>query len=499
VRLALGAGRLGIARQLLVEVPLLALLGGAAGVLLATVGLPVVVGLVPPQANSLGLTAAINGRVLAWAALLTTSAAVIVSLLPVFQATRTAPQDSLKANGRGTTAGTSPRRLRHALVVSEVALAVLLLAGAGLLLRSFVKLQNVDLGFEPAHVLTMRITLPAERYRGPAINTFFQDLVDRISETPGVRAASVASQFPPQGAFSTPFQIDGMEAADRTLPTALVTAASDQHFTALGVPLVGGRAFARTDTADAPAVAIVNDAFVARYLAGGKALGLRVRVGPADRLSPPVEIVGVVANTRNRGVRVPSSPEIFVPIMQQQQNNQMFVLVRGAADAASLLPVVRQHVAAIDPNQPIYAIQTMEEAVAASTFGPRLSAMLFGVFAFVALLLAAIGIYGVMAYAVSARSQEIGVRMAVGANRHDVIRLVLRDVVGIAGFGLLAGLAGVLAAGRVLMRGLYEVQPNDPLTLTLVALLIASVALFAGWLPAWRASRVNPLAALRAE
>lgn len=498
VRLALGAGRAGIARHLLAEVALLAALGGAAGVLLAFVGLPALVSLVPAQINTLGVTASINGRVLAWAALLSIGSAAIVALLPVFQLTRSAPQDSLKATSRGATGGVSPRRLRHALVVSEIALAVMLLAGAGLMLRSFAKLQDVKLGFNPAGVLTMRITLPSEKYRGSAINRFFQDLVSRLEQAPGVRGVSVASQFPPAGPFSTPFRIEGVEASDQTLPSALITAASDGHFATLGVPLVSGRIFEPGDRTDAPAVAIVNQAFVSRYLSNAEAIGARVRTGPADRPSPPMEIVGIVANTQNRGVREPASPEIFVPV-DQQVNNQLFVLVRGSGDAGALLPTVRQQIAALDPDQPIYSVQSMDDVVAAATFGPRLSALLFAVFAAVALTLAALGIYGVMSHAVGARTQEIGVRMAVGAARRDVVRLVLGEVARLAAAGIIAGLAGVLAAGRVLRRGLYEMQPTDPLTIALVVIVLASVALIAGWLPAWRASRVNPLTALRSE
>jgi predicted permease len=313
-----------------------------------------------------------------------------------------------------------------------------------------------------------------------------------------VRGVSVASQFPPSGPFATPFEIEDVDRADDTLSSALITAASDGHFATLGVPLVAGRAFERTDRAGAPAVAIVNQAFVSRYLSNTNPLGARVRTGPADRPSAPMEIVGIVANTQNRGVREPASPEIFVPL-HQQLNNQLFVLVRGAGDAAGLLPLVRQQIAAIDPDQPIYAVQTLEDVVAAATFGPRLSAVLFAVFAAVALTLAALGIYGVMSHAVSARTQEIGVRMAVGAARHDVLRLVLGEVARLSAFGLIAGLAGVLAAGRLLRRGLYEMQLTDPLTIALVVIVLASVALIAGWVPAWRASRVNPLTALRSE
>ena len=213
------------------------------------------------------------------------------------------------------------------------------------------------------------------------------------------------------------------------------------------MPLVAGRVFARGDRAGAPAVAIVNEAFASRYLAGTPPLGARARTGPTDRPSPPMEIVGVVANTQNRGVREPAAPEIFLPL-HQQLNNQLYLLVRGAAEASALLPLVRQQVAALDPDQPIYNVQTLEQAVAAATFGPRLSAILFAVFAGVALTLAALGIYGVMSQAVSARTQEIGVRMAVGAGRREVVRLVLGEVVRLAAIGVIAGLAGVLAAGQ---------------------------------------------------
>jgi predicted permease len=498
VRLALGAGRAGIARHLVAEVLLLSVAGGTVGLLLARVGLPAVVSLVPPEANSLGVTAAINGRVLVWAALLTIGSAVLVALLPVFQSARSNPQDSLKTSGRGATAARSPRRLRHALVVSEIALAVLLLAAAGLMLRSFAKLQNVELGFDPAHVLTMRLTLPAEKYRAAAINQFFQQLVDRLEQSPGVAAASVASQFPPQGPFTTMIQIAGAEASETTLPTALITAASDQHFATLGVRLLSGRVFESSDRGPAPPVAIVNEAFVSRYLPGANALGARVRTGPADQLSPPMEIVGVVTNTRNRGLREPSSPEIFVPI-HQQLNNQLFVLVRGETDAAGLLPIVRQQIATLDPDQPIYAVRTMDQVMAAARFTSRFSVILFGTFAVVALSLAAIGIYGVMSYAVGARTHEIGVRMAVGAARASVLWLVLWQVLRLTGLGVLVGLAGVLALGRVMRQALFEVQPTDPVTMALVATLLASVGIVAGWLPARRASRVDPMTALRYE
>jgi putative ABC transport system permease protein len=499
VRLALGAARWRIARHLLAEVALLAIAGLGAGLLLAEIGLPALVSVVPPQLNTLGVTAAINFRVVAWAAMFAIGATALVAVLPVFQSTRTSPQDALKSDGRGTTAGRVPLRLRSSLIVAEISLSVILLVGAGLFVRSFAKLQNVEPGFDPRNVLTMRITLPSEKYRGAAINEFFQHMLDRLEHTPGVRAASVATQFPPQGAFSTAFRFDAMTPDGETMPMSQITAASATHFATLGVPLLAGRAFANTDRSTAPLVAIVNQAFAAKFLRGTEALGRRVSIGPSDRPSPPMEIVGIVANTQNRDMRNPPSPEIFVPLHQQTQSNQLFLLVRTASDPSGMLSAVRQQLASIDPDQPVYNVRTLEDAVSAANFGNRFSMVLFAIFAAVALSLTTIGIYGVMSYAVSARTQEIGVRLAIGAERRDVIWMVLRQVLTLTAIGLLIGLAGVAAASRAIRRALFEVQPLDPISIGTAAALLGIVALFAGWFPAWRASRVDPVNALRNE
>jgi predicted permease len=499
VRLALGAARWRIARYLLAEVALLAIAGLGAGLLLAQVGLPALVSVVPSQLNTLGVTASINVRVVGWAAVFAIGSAALVAMLPVFQSTRTSPQDALKSDGRSATAGRVPLRIRHSLIVAEIALSVILLVGAGLLVRSVMKLQNVEPGFDTANVLTMRVTLPYEKYRGAAVNDFFQQVVDRLAQTPGIRSASAATQFPPLGAFSTPFRLDSMATDGQTMPMSLITAASASHFENLGVPLIAGRGFADTDRSNAPLVAIVNRAFAEKFLPGTEALGRRVSIGPADRPSPPMEIIGLVANTQNRDMRNPPSPEIFVPLHQQTQNNQLFLLVRTAGDAGSMLPVVRQQLASIDPDQPAYNVQTLEEAVSAANFRNRFSMVLFAIFAAVALSLTTIGIYGVMSYAVNARTQEIGVRLAVGASRHDVIWLVLKQVLVLTTIGLLIGLAGVAAASGAIRRALFEVQPLDPATIGAVGILLGIVAVFAGWFPAWRASRVDPMHALRNE
>jgi predicted permease len=476
---------------------LLAIGGAGAGLLLAGAALPVLVNFVPAQLNILGVTASINGRVIAWSAVLTIGSAVLVALLPLLQSRRAHPQDALKSDGRGTTAARTQLGVRNALIVAEIALSVILLVGAGLMARSLARLQAVEPGFDPHSVLTMRITLPREKYRGPAANEFFQALVDALEQTPGVRAASVASQFPPQGPFSTTFRFHGMDASGSGIPTALMTTASEEHFAALGVRQVAGRLFESADRADAPRVVVVNQAFVSRFLPGVAPIGHRVSTGPADRASPAMEIVGVVTNTRNRGAREPASPEIFVPMHQQTVDNQMYLLVRSDGDAAAMLPAVRRQIARLDPEQPVYAVRTLEAALEADTFRLRFPMTLFGIFAVVALTLAALGIYGVMSYAVSARTQEIGVRLAVGADRAAVLWLVLRQVLRLTLIGLTIGLAGAFALSGAVRRALFEVQPTDPLTLAAVTVVLGSVALVAGWLPAWRASRVDPVRALR--
>jgi predicted permease len=263
--------------------------------------------------------------------------------------------------------------------------------------------------------------------------------------------------------------------------------------------VIAGRTFTVQDRSPAPLVTIVNQALASRFFPGRSAIGERLRLGTGDEASPPMEIVGIVADTHNRGVASAPSPELFVPLHQQTVNNQLFLLVRAEGDGASMLPLVRERIASVDPDQPVYAVQTMEEAVAAATFRNEFPMLLFAIFAAVALTLAAIGIYGVMSYAVSARTQEIGVRVAVGAGRAAVLWLVLGQVLRLTAIGVAIGLAGSFAAGGAIRRALFEVQPMDPATIVAVVAALAAVALVAGWLPAARATRVDPVNALRYE
>jgi putative ABC transport system permease protein len=345
----------------------------------------------------------------------------------------------------------------------------------------------------------MRLTLPRERYQGERINAFFDALLERIAAVRGVRAASAASQFPPLSFSTTEFVLEKGNVANDSLPTAVVTVATPGHFDTLRVPMRRGRTFTAADGLNTPPVAVVNHAFANRYFQGADPIGQRVRLGSPDRQRPWTTIVGVVADFRNSGATQPVRPEIFTPVHQQTDWNQLFVLVRGEGSPGALLPSVREAVMSVDAEQPIYAIQTLDEAIALSSFQQRIAALLLGIFAAVALALAAIGIYGVMSYSVSARIQEIGVRLAVGAQRGQVMWLILRQVLTLAAAGLAVGIAALLALGTAMQGLLYGVRPSDPITIAAVAAALGLVALAAAWSPAWRASRVDPIDALRYE
>ncbi len=498
VRLALGAGRWRVMRLLMTESVLLAIAGGAVGLVIAWVGLKSAGAIIPAQFQSLGLEAGVNTRVLGWSLALAIVSGLLVGLAPAVQATRTDPHDSLKSDAR-TGGSRGGRRLRSVLVVAELALSVLLLLGAGLLIRSFMNIQRVDRGFAADGVLTMRLTLPREKYEGDAAGAFFDQLSERLTALPGVRAVAASSQFPPAGPFSTRFRLDTAPNQSETLPTALITVATPSYFETLGVPLRSGRAFSSADRLDAQPVIAVNEAFVARHLSGVAPLGQRVALGTANPPTAWATIVGVVADHRNNGLTQPVRPEIYMPVRQQTAWNQLFMLIRADSTPAALLPQVRQTISAMDPDQPVYNIQTLDETLAAVSFPQRISAVLVAIFAGVALVLAAIGIYGVMSYAVSARTQEIGVRLAVGAQRRDVVWLVVGQVLKLCAIGLAIGIVALMAAGGALEGLLFGVRAADPVTILAVAAVLAAVALVAAWAPATRASRVDPIEALRYE
>ena len=367
-----------------------------------------------------------------------------------------------------------------------------------MLVRSFLKLQTLDPGFDTGQMLTMRLTLPPAKYPGSAAGVFFAELVDRLERLPGVREAAAASQFPPRGFSRTQFVVEGMEGdRDERLPNAFLTIVSPGYFEALGVRLRQGRLFTDRDVDGAPEVAIINEAAARRFFGGDAAVGRRFRVGTSPEASA-IEVVGVVASTRNRGLEAPADPEIFANLDQLPGRwNQLFLLVRTEGDPRAILSAVRAEVAALDPEQPIYAIMTVDEAFALANAPRRLATLFIAAFAGFALLLAVAGVYSVVSYGVHQRTQEIGLRMTLGASGQSVRRMIVGQAMVPVAVGAGVGLAGAVALGRVMSGLLFEVGAGDPLTLGAVILTLLASAALASYLPARRASALDPASALR--
>lgn len=501
VRTALGAGRSRLLAQLLTESLVLAVLGGAAGVGLAWLGARGVRAMLATLSLPIAGTVELNGPVLAFNAVVALACGVLFGLVPAFQASRTEIAGVLQAEGKGSTAGRSRQRLQRAFVAVEVALAFVLLVGGGLLVNSFVRLARLDPGFQTENLLTMRLTLPWEKYEGQAIPTFFSELTDRVEALPGVRIAAAASQYPPNGySMQELFFEGGAPSDDATLPRALATLVTAGYFETMGIPVKSGRAFDTRDRIGTPMVALINQAAAERYYPGVDPVGKRLKLGGPDSGNAWFEIVGVVGSTRNRGLERPSQPEVFALDEQAGQGaNQLFLLLRTDVDPRSVLPAVRRTVQEMDPDQPVYAIQTMDEALASATASRRATTLFLSIFAGFALLLAAVGVYGVVSYTVNERTQEIGLRVALGAGAGGVRRLVIRQALlpVVIGAAIGAGLAIPMGMG---MQGLlFQVRGTDPLTLAAVAALLVGIAAVASFVPAWRASRLDPTEALRIE
>lgn len=501
VRAALGAGRGRLIRQVLSEALLVACLGAVVGLGLAWLGLQWL------EANAPGMLRfltsrplALNVNALAYTGLVTVVAGILFGLAPALTTSRFDLRRGLAASAASSTGGRGRRRLHDALVAVEVALALVLLTGAGLFITSLWRLQHIDLGIDPDGVLTMRLTLPGSRYQGSDITRFFEQLQGRVEAVPGVSGVAVASQLPPRGfirqQFSFPEQVVD---SDSELPVALLTIVSQEYHPAMGIPVLAGRAFTDADRVDSVPVAVVNETFARRYL-GRDPVGRRVKLGRPDEPLPELEVVGVVQDTRNVGLQTPVAPEIYVSIRQADgASNQLFLLVRSDGDPRALLPSVRRAVASLDPEQPVYSIATLREVMASGYTLQAFAMALLTAFACVALLLAATGIFGVVAYAVSQRSREIGVRIALGAGQGRVRQLVVRQALVPIGFGALAGLLLSIGLGTALAGVLGEVSAFEPLPLAAVAATLVVVALAASYVPARRASAIDPVTALRAE
>ena len=506
VRSALGAGRGRLVRHVLAESMLLALLGGAAGILLALLGLKLLLSLQVAGVPRLEGTQ-LDNTVLGFTVVISTLTGVVFGLLPAFKAGLTPDlTGALKAGSAAVTADRAGGRTRGALVITEMALAVLLLAGAGLLLKSFVALQQVDPGFNPRGILTFDVSLPNARYAEPQQSReFFAELKHRIGALPG--AESVAGVFGlPLSGFSYSMSIeklDGGPAYDhpgnsRSTQLRVIT---PDYFSTMRIRLLDGRALDETDRAGGALAVVVNESAAELMWPGDDPLGHSFELGTTFGLGGPRAggtVVGVVSDIKHFGLGEESGPQVFVA-HSQFPVDFMSVTVRTSVPPQSLVGPIREQLQEIDSQLPLDRVRTMEELLAASVAQPRFYTLLLGIFAVAALFLAAIGIYGVLAYAVRQRSNEIGIRRALGARAGDVMRMVLGRAMLLAAGGLIAGLLASLALTRILSGLLYGVSATDPWTFVGVAILLAAVALFASLVPARRAMRVDPMVALREE
>jgi len=500
IRAALGAGRRRIIRQLLTESILLSVTGGAIGLLLAAWGNSLLVSLIPrevPRINDVS----VDARILLFTLGISIVTGLIFGLVPALQASRFDLNQSLKEGVRGMTTGVGQNRLRSLLVVAEVAMALVLLIGAGLLMKSFVRLLDVKPGFNPANVLTFEIqlpNLPPSRYeRNEAQTAFFQQLMTRLQALPGVENAGGVLSLPLSGAVeSTDLFVEGRESTpDGERPDADYTIVTPDYFATLQIPLLQGRHLTAQDKLDAPFVIVINDTFAERIWPGENPIGKRIRVGWEEKQR---EVVGVVGTIKQTTLDAEKRPAMYLPHLQAA-NPRLSVLVRTRGEPLSMAAAVRQEVRAIDKDVPVTQVQTMEKVLGASVAQPRFSMLVVGLFAVLALVLSAVGIYGVMAYAVSRRAHEIGVRMALGAGANQVLKLVLKDGMTLALAGIAVGLLGAFALTRLMASLLFGIGAKDPATFISVAAFLAVVAFVACYIPARRATKVDPLVALRNE
>ena len=498
LRAALGASRGRLVRQLLTESVLLALCGGLIGVELAYWGVQLLVALGPDSIPRLrGIS--IDPRVLIFTFVVSLLTGLAFGLVPAVQASRADVNDALKEGSRGSTGGRSA--LRNVFIVAEVSLALVLLVGAGLMVRSFIHLHGVKTGFETDHVLTMRIQLPGAKYRDDQQRVaFFKQAQERISALPGVKLIGAINFLPLNGlASSTSFHIAGQPpVAPEQAPGTEVRVISGPYFAAMGIPLIKGRAFDEHDGASSRVV-VVNETFARRFFPNEDAIGKRVEINWGPVGQPPLdEIVGIVGDIREAALQRDPNPAIYWPMMREPYPF-MNLIVRSTVDPMRLAASIQREIRGIDPDQPVAEVRTLDAVVAKSIARPRFDTLLLGIFAAVALVLASVGLYGVMNYSATQRTHEIGIRMALGASRSDILRLVVGNGMLLTLIGIGIGLAGALALTRTMQTFLFGISASDLLTFAGVPTLLALVALFATLIPARKATRVDPTVALRCE
>jgi putative ABC transport system permease protein len=498
IRTALGASRLRIIRQLLTESLLLSLLGGALGLLLAMWGVDLLIAASPtdlPRVKEIGLDA----QVLGFTALVSILTGLLFGVAPALQSTRLELNESLKEGGRGSTDGLRRNRVRSLLVVSEVALSLVLLVGAGLLIRSFVYLLNLSPGFDTQGVLIADIPLSRSRYpTGEQQAAFTRQAIERTRELPGVTSVAAVNIVPLSGdGRQSSFTIEGRPVPDGQEPDGEVTTVSPDYFRTMGIPLLKGRTFTEQDKTDSPSVVIISETLARQNFPGEEPLGKRLIL---DDEKPAYEIIGVVGDVRHEGLEKETYPGYYLSFYQAPER-QVNLMVRSAptVDPAGLQSAVRNVIKEMDQEQLVWETKTMEQLRAESVARRRFNMMLLGIFAALALLLAAVGIYGVMSYSVTQRTHEIGIRLALGAQTSDVLRMVVRQGMTLAFVGVGIGLAAAFIVTRIMSSLLFGVSPTDALTFGVVAMLLLGIALLACLIPARRATRVDPMVALRYE
>jgi putative ABC transport system permease protein len=519
VRSAMGASRARLVRQFVSESILIAILGGAAGLLLGYELLRLVTAVLPATFPTIQ-TVRMDPYVLGFTAAMALGSVLLFGIVPAFEASRTDPRQALHESGRSSTQGRRARQFRNGLVITELALATSLLAGAGLLIKSFSHLQHQDFGFEPQHLLTFGLPLDDVKYpKPPKAVVFIQQVISRVQQLPSVQAVGIVNTLPLLNGMGWGKEISGEgfppmhSMAD--VPNVQFNLVSPDYFKAVGARLQAGRSFADSDTAKSQPVAIVNEAFARRFYPHQSVIGKIIRLLPPPELIPQLpptpepeplapfrNVVGVIADMKNIDANQPADPEVFVPFTQYEGEGwgsaPMFA-VRTDGDPGAIAPAIRNAVAEMDSQQAVADVTPMTDLVESSVAQSRFNAVLLGTFAAMALLLAAIGIYGVISYGVSVRTQEIGVRMALGADRRSVVSMVLKESMKLVAFGLFAGLVLALALTRLLVSLLFGVRSADPVVFAAISLVLLSAALLATLLPARRASALEPMQALRTE
>jgi putative ABC transport system permease protein len=503
IRAALGAGRGRIVRQLLVESFLLAAGGAVLGAFLAWGGLKSIVALMPERIIPEEAVIRLNLPVLAFTLAAAVLTAIIFGLAPALQVVRRDLYDPLRDSGKGTSGGSAHGRLRSVVVVLEVAVSLTLLVAAGLLMRSFVALRDVHLGLQPDHIFVVRLPLPADRYKtADQVAGFFRPLLNRLKAVPGVIEATETSTLPPYGGIPSDIEIPGKTHAEKW--NALFQLCSEGYFPVLKIQFIDGRPFTEAEVEGKRKLAVVNQTFAHKYLGNENPMGQRVHIAqleqfPDKLVDPWFEIIGVVADVKNNGLQDPVQPEVWVPYTMTGSAARG-ILVRTGPDPMTMMNAIRKEIWATDSNVALTFTGTLEQFIANFSYaGPRFGFLLMGVFGAIGLVLVTIGVYSVLAYTTARRTHEIGIRMALGAEKRDVLSLVIRMGLGLVGAGIVLGIIASLAVARVIATQLWGVSAYDPITLTAVAALLLITGIVACWVPARRASRVDPLIALRYE